>query len=175
MAPNRLPWSVSASAGMPAAAAAAMTSSSRLAPSKRLYWLWRWRWTKSDMRGRSAPADVTRTAGPAGRFQGALEVPGLQGRAVMELVAGDGVGHRPYAHLGAVGDAAARPGLVGQGGEEGEARRAHDLELLRELGQPAAAEGAGPDVGILLEARERRAIGAREPQGAVGEDPLGVH
>src|SRR3954452_14438626 len=50
MAPNMLPWSVSAMAGMPASLATAMTSSRRFAPSSRLYWLWRWRWTKSDMR-----------------------------------------------------------------------------------------------------------------------------
>ena len=40
-----LPWSVSAMAGIPAARAAPRTSSRRLAPSRRLYWLWRWRWT----------------------------------------------------------------------------------------------------------------------------------
>src|SRR5262245_28999650 len=34
---------------MPVAAAAWITSSSRLAPSSRLYWEWRWRWTKSDI------------------------------------------------------------------------------------------------------------------------------
>src|SRR6185312_4633747 len=49
MAPNMFPWSVSAIAGMPASTAALMTSSSRLAPSRRLNWLWRWRWTKSDI------------------------------------------------------------------------------------------------------------------------------
>src|SRR4029453_11931930 len=51
MAPNMLPWSVSAMAGMPASAAALITSSRRLAPSSRLNWLWRWRWTKSDIAG----------------------------------------------------------------------------------------------------------------------------
>src|SRR3954452_2692343 len=49
MAPNMLPWSVSAIAGMPASTAALITSSRRLAPSRRLNWLWRWRWTKSDI------------------------------------------------------------------------------------------------------------------------------
>src|SRR4051794_37206741 len=55
MAPNMLPWSVSAIAGIPASLAAAITSSRRLAPSSRLYWLWRWRWTKSDMPGWMLP------------------------------------------------------------------------------------------------------------------------
>src|SRR5262245_39804247 len=46
MAPNRLPWSVSATAGMPSCAARSKSGSSLIAPSRSEYWLCRWRWTK---------------------------------------------------------------------------------------------------------------------------------
>ena len=42
-APNMLPWSVTATAGMPSSATRLQSSGSRFAPSRREYWLWRWR------------------------------------------------------------------------------------------------------------------------------------
>src|SRR5215212_409452 len=61
MAPNMLPWSVRATAGMPMDTAVPITSSRRLAPSRRLYWLCRWRWTKSVLlTGGLTGRDVTR-------------------------------------------------------------------------------------------------------------------
>src|SRR3989338_10421991 len=48
MAPNRLPWSVRASAGKRSSLARATSLSSWAAPSRRLYSEWTCRWTKSE-------------------------------------------------------------------------------------------------------------------------------
>src|SRR6202043_1078526 len=85
-----LPWSVSAIAGIPTCAAAPMTSSRRLAPSSRLYWLWRWRWTKSAI-ALGSPAMVAEAGGLAGRL-GMAGKQFLSGYAGGEGGAGRGAG-----------------------------------------------------------------------------------
>ena len=55
-APNRLPWSVMAQAGMPKSLAREQRSLTRMAPSRRLYSVWQCRCTKSDMRELRASA-----------------------------------------------------------------------------------------------------------------------
>src|SRR5437870_3753664 len=74
MAPNRLPWSVSASAGNRSSRALVTSLSSCAAPSSRLYSEWTCRWTKSacrsirsPRRGRAPPAPrCGRPPAPAG-------------------------------------------------------------------------------------------------------------
>src|ERR1700724_1385757 len=98
MAPNILPWSVSAIAGIPTRAAAPMTSSRRLAPSSRLYWLWRWRWTKSAI-ALESPAMVAE----AGGLPGGLAEPGRVFSGSGEGEGGGGRragGDRPARHPG---------------------------------------------------------------------------
>src|SRR5438309_7398705 len=93
MAPNRLPWSVSASAGNLSSRARATSLSSCAAPSSRLYSEWTCRWTKSACRsirsprwrraprpfrgghpprpaGRSGPGHAPRAGSPAGGRRG---------------------------------------------------------------------------------------------------------
>src|SRR4051812_38306801 len=53
MAPNRLPWSVTATAGMPNSTARLARSSVRIIPSSKEYSVWRWRWTNESDIGTS--------------------------------------------------------------------------------------------------------------------------
>lgn len=50
-APNMLPWSVIATAGMRCSTAASMSGLTRAAPSSMEYSLWTWRWTKESVEG----------------------------------------------------------------------------------------------------------------------------
>src|SRR5687767_8410423 len=87
-----LPWSVRATAGMPASTAAFMTSSRRLAPSRRLNWLWRWRWTKSDIGPQSVSGHVTRIryGPPTGDASALRSFRGLQAADADDVVEAGG-------------------------------------------------------------------------------------
>ncbi len=50
-APNTLPWSVIATAGIFCSAAACTSGPTRAAPSSIEYSLWTWRWTNESLRG----------------------------------------------------------------------------------------------------------------------------
>src|SRR5436305_3823247 len=137
MAPNMLPWSVRAIAGMPASTAALITSSRRLAPSRRLNWLWRWRWTKSDIAVNLAYRDVTRIGASSFR---PLRLR-LQPADPEDVVEPRGQGEdgdqieRPCRDL-------LQPVQVGQGaGEEDEDHR-HDLEGGVDLAEDRGREPA---------------------------------
>src|SRR6478609_9700589 len=54
-APNMLPWSVTATAGIPCSTAASMRGLTRAAPSSIEYSLCTWRWTKESLEGTSSP------------------------------------------------------------------------------------------------------------------------
>src|ERR1700678_2671501 len=70
-----LPWSVTATARMPAAATRLTRSFTFTAPSSSEYWVWTWRWTNSaDMKRVSADRyrrsrEDARRGQPAGRVQ----------------------------------------------------------------------------------------------------------
>src|SRR5262249_48679148 len=98
----------------------------------------------------------------------------LEDRPVVDLVAGGDVGHGPHGELAAARGASPFPGRGVEVAEEEKGGLPHVLEFTRQIAQLALREIRIGHVVVLLETGERRLVVAREAEGAVGEDALGV-
>lgn len=116
---------------------------------------------------------VTRSAGAPPESPGPGQPLPQDGRVVAG-VADDEVGQGVHAHGVGVGLPAPRPGRGAQAPEKEHVRPAEGLELGHQVVQREPVELGRPDVGVLVEARQRRRVAAGEAEGAVAEDPLRV-
>src|SRR5436309_2632604 len=92
----------------------------------------------------------------------------------MPLVPRNHVADRADADGLAARRAAAAPGVVVEAAEQRQRGGARGAELRDEVGQGTRIELRGGDIGVLIESRERCFVAARDPQGAVCHDPLGI-
>src|SRR5262245_11418948 len=125
------------------------------------------------LRGRGAPAaplPATRRPRADSRKLVAL----LQEGHVVQLVAGHDVGERTHADLLVVRRAAPGQRLRLERAQERDRGRAHRRVLGHQVRERPAVEVALRDPLGLIEARERRAVGAGDPQRAVREYALAV-
>src|SRR5581483_2590331 len=93
---------------------------------------------------------------------------------MMALVSRRDIRQSSHRDLFFVGDAPATPGLLVKTAEQRQAGSAHTGVLVEQIGDTALAEVAVAHVVVLLETFDRSLISAPDPQGAIGEDPLGI-
>src|ERR1043166_7479417 len=117
---------------------------------------------------------VRLSACPSVRLSFFLQVPLPDDTEVVPLVPGDDPGKRPHAYLPAARRAAPERGIGRQVGEERQRGPAHVAQLLGEVREGARPRPRLRHPGPLVEARERRLVPPRDPERAVGEDPLRV-
>src|SRR5262245_3209729 len=124
-------------------------------------------------RSRATRATGDRRLGP-GRARAGTEVALLDDAHVVITVPGNDERERSNTERAAIGIAAPGPGPILQAAEQRERASTHRVELLDQLGEALVVESRMGDVVVLVEARERGLIRAREAQRAVGEDSLRV-
>src|SRR6186997_474564 len=114
----------------------------------------------------AAVASRTRRSSPAVT---SLEIPLAKNLHVMCDVAGDDVGERPVADGVAARDPSAIPGVGLQAPEQRHRRRTDRPELLDVIRPRPIVRGGAGDGDVLIEARQRPADTAREPERAIRE------
>src|ERR1035437_5654768 len=92
----------------------------------------------------------------------------------MLRVASRNIGQRAGGNWISIGNASARLGLSRQRTEQSNSCFADALKLGQQVVDTARIGMRFADVIVLLEAAQLAGIAAREAQGAVGHDPLGV-
>src|SRR5581483_11358211 len=93
---------------------------------------------------------------------------------MMALVSRRDIRQSSHRDLFFVGDAPATPGLLVKTAEQRQGGSAHTGVLVEQIGDTALAEVTVAHVIVLLESFDRSLISAPDPQGAIGEDPLGI-
>src|SRR5580700_4563832 len=132
--------------------------------------------SKSDLHTRTGPLMFTPGAREP-RVSGARnsrKVSLLKDLPVMQLVSRGDVSQRPHAHLVLIRRASSQPRLFAERAKQGEARTSHERVFLHQTRQRTFIESAAAHVIVLFKALHGGLVAPRNPQGPVGEYPLGV-
>ena len=92
----------------------------------------------------------------------------------MQLMPRDDVGQRAHADCILAGDAEPRPRLFIEVAKQRQRGAANGDEVLDQIGQRTLRKRTVADVVVLFEAFEGCGVGARDAEGAVGKDALGI-
>src|SRR5579872_188816 len=98
----------------------------------------------------------------------------LQNAAMMEFVASNGISDGAHADLVFVGDAAAKPCRFVEIAQQSQGGPANGDVVVDQFRKWATVERPVAHIVVLLEAFDGRAVAARDTQGAISEDTLGV-
>ncbi len=107
-------------------------------------------------------------------FGTVLQIAFVDHLAVVDLVAGQDVGHGADGELAAVGHSAPFPGGVVKASKDSQAAATGTSEGLEQHRQRLVASPRSPGPEILIEAGQLRRVGASKAQAAIGKSPLGV-